>query len=125
MAKADLVICRSGASTLAELAAAGKAAILIPSPNVTGDQQRKNAAQLAEKGAAVVLEDADACERVVEVVENLFSQSASLCPDKEKKLSMMRERIASFSIADCDERLYRALRRLIDERAESGRKPKA
>lgn len=125
MAKADLVICRSGASTLAELAAAGKAAILIPSPNVTGDQQRKNAAQLAEKGAAVVLEDADACERVVEVVENLFSQSASLCPDKEKKLSMMRERIASFSIADCDERLYRAIRRLIDERAESGRKPKA
>jgi UDP-N-acetylglucosamine--N-acetylmuramyl-(pentapeptide) pyrophosphoryl-undecaprenol N-acetylglucosamine transferase len=41
MAAADLIICRGGASTLSELAAAGKPAIIVPSPNVAGNHQRK------------------------------------------------------------------------------------
>ena len=108
MANADLVICRSGASTLAELATAGKAAILIPSPNVTGDQQRKNAAQLAERGAAEVLEDGNACDKIVPLVDFLFS------PAGEERLSGMRRKVADFAVPDCGERLYRALRNLID-----------
>lgn len=108
MANADLVICRSGASTLAELATAGKAAILIPSPNVTGDQQRKNAAQLAEKGAAEVLEDDAACDKIQSLV-------TSLClPAGEERLASMRRKIRDFAVPDCEERLYRALRNLID-----------
>jgi UDP-N-acetylglucosamine--N-acetylmuramyl-(pentapeptide) pyrophosphoryl-undecaprenol N-acetylglucosamine transferase len=52
---ADLVVCRAGATTLAEITAAGKAAILIPLPTATDDHQRKNAEALAASGAADVL----------------------------------------------------------------------
>jgi UDP-N-acetylglucosamine--N-acetylmuramyl-(pentapeptide) pyrophosphoryl-undecaprenol N-acetylglucosamine transferase len=53
--EADVVVCRAGATTLAELTAAGKAAILIPLPTATDDHQRKNAEALAAHGAAEVL----------------------------------------------------------------------
>jgi UDP-N-acetylglucosamine--N-acetylmuramyl-(pentapeptide) pyrophosphoryl-undecaprenol N-acetylglucosamine transferase len=52
---ADLIVCRAGATTLAELTAAGKPAILIPLPTATDDHQRKNADALARSGAADVL----------------------------------------------------------------------
>lgn len=55
MAAADLVLCRSGASTLAELAVLGKPALLVPSPNVTAHQQERNAALMERLGAARVL----------------------------------------------------------------------
>lgn len=53
--QADLTVCRAGSTTLAELAAAGKAAILVPLPTATDDHQRKNADALASAGAADVL----------------------------------------------------------------------
>src|SRR5205807_1396467 len=56
---ADLVVCRAGATTIAELTAAGRAAILIPLPTATDDHQRKNAAVLARAGAAEVIEQHD------------------------------------------------------------------
>jgi UDP-N-acetylglucosamine--N-acetylmuramyl-(pentapeptide) pyrophosphoryl-undecaprenol N-acetylglucosamine transferase len=52
---ADLVVCRAGSSTLAELAAVGKASLLIPSPNVTENHQEENARGLESAGAAEVL----------------------------------------------------------------------
>src|SRR5689334_2106738 len=55
-ARADLVVCRSGASTVAEIAAAGKPAIFIPLPTAADDHQRVNAEALARHGAAVVVE---------------------------------------------------------------------
>jgi UDP-N-acetylglucosamine--N-acetylmuramyl-(pentapeptide) pyrophosphoryl-undecaprenol N-acetylglucosamine transferase len=54
---ADLVICRSGASTIAELAVCGKAAILIPYPYAAHNHQFINAKQLVELGAAVMIRD--------------------------------------------------------------------
>ncbi|HTB23234.1 MAG TPA: UDP-N-acetylglucosamine--N-acetylmuramyl-(pentapeptide) pyrophosphoryl-undecaprenol N-acetylglucosamine transferase [bacterium] len=57
-AAADLVLCRSGASTLAELGVAGKPSLQVPYPHATGDHQRANAAAFARNGAAVLL-DAD------------------------------------------------------------------
>jgi len=60
LGNADLIVCRAGATTLAEVAAAGKAAILIPLPTATDDHQRKNAAALATVGAADVLPQRDA-----------------------------------------------------------------
>lgn len=54
-AKADLVICRAGATTCAELAAAGKAAIMIPLPTAADDHQRKNAEALKNAGAAKMI----------------------------------------------------------------------
>jgi UDP-N-acetylglucosamine--N-acetylmuramyl-(pentapeptide) pyrophosphoryl-undecaprenol N-acetylglucosamine transferase len=58
--QADLIVCRAGATTLAEITAAGKAAILIPLPTATDDHQRQNADALAATGAAEVLLQADA-----------------------------------------------------------------
>jgi UDP-N-acetylglucosamine--N-acetylmuramyl-(pentapeptide) pyrophosphoryl-undecaprenol N-acetylglucosamine transferase len=60
LAGADLIVCRAGATTLAEITAAGKAAILIPLPTATDDHQRKNAESLVEAGAAEVLLQRDA-----------------------------------------------------------------
>jgi UDP-N-acetylglucosamine--N-acetylmuramyl-(pentapeptide) pyrophosphoryl-undecaprenol N-acetylglucosamine transferase len=54
---ADLVVCRSGASTVAEIAAAGKPAVFVPFPRAADDHQRVNAEALARHGAAVVVEE--------------------------------------------------------------------
>jgi UDP-N-acetylglucosamine--N-acetylmuramyl-(pentapeptide) pyrophosphoryl-undecaprenol N-acetylglucosamine transferase len=59
LAEADLVVCRSGATTLAELAAAGRPAILVPFPFAADDHQRANAEAVRDVGAAVVIEDRD------------------------------------------------------------------
>jgi UDP-N-acetylglucosamine--N-acetylmuramyl-(pentapeptide) pyrophosphoryl-undecaprenol N-acetylglucosamine transferase len=56
-ARADLVVCRSGASTVAEITAAGKPAIFVPFPRAADDHQRVNAEALARLGAAVVVEE--------------------------------------------------------------------
>jgi UDP-N-acetylglucosamine--N-acetylmuramyl-(pentapeptide) pyrophosphoryl-undecaprenol N-acetylglucosamine transferase len=56
-ARADVVVCRSGASTVAEIAAAGKPAIFVPFPRAADDHQRVNAEALANHGAAVVVEE--------------------------------------------------------------------
>jgi UDP-N-acetylglucosamine--N-acetylmuramyl-(pentapeptide) pyrophosphoryl-undecaprenol N-acetylglucosamine transferase len=58
-AAADLIICRSGATTVAELTAAGKAAILIPFPLAADDHQRKNAEALQQAGAARLIVQQD------------------------------------------------------------------
>jgi UDP-N-acetylglucosamine--N-acetylmuramyl-(pentapeptide) pyrophosphoryl-undecaprenol N-acetylglucosamine transferase len=58
--RADLVVCRAGATALAEIAVAGKPAILIPLPTAADDHQRKNAEALAEAGAADLLLQQDA-----------------------------------------------------------------
>jgi UDP-N-acetylglucosamine--N-acetylmuramyl-(pentapeptide) pyrophosphoryl-undecaprenol N-acetylglucosamine transferase len=55
MAAADLVVCRAGASTIAELSLMGKPCVLVPSPNVTNNHQEKNARVLERAGGAVVL----------------------------------------------------------------------
>lgn len=59
---ADIVICRCGAMTIAELSSVGVASILIPSPNVSGNHQYKNAKKLSERGAAVLIEEKNLTE---------------------------------------------------------------
>jgi UDP-N-acetylglucosamine--N-acetylmuramyl-(pentapeptide) pyrophosphoryl-undecaprenol N-acetylglucosamine transferase len=73
MKNADLVICRAGATTLAELTASGRPAILVPLPTAADDHQRKNAEVLAAAGAAELLEQsqmtgARLAERIVALV---------------------------------------------------------
>ena len=106
MKDADLVICRSGASTLAELSVAQKAAILIPSPHVTGDQQNKNANELLRKNAAIVLSDDDAADQIVNVVKQLLEQD-------ETKLKELSNNIGQFAFSDCDERIYSEIKNLL------------
>ena len=56
---ADLVVCRSGASTVAELAAAGSAALLVPFPHAVDDHQTRNGQYLVDAGAALMIAEAE------------------------------------------------------------------
>ena len=68
----DIVITRCGAMTLAEISASAVAAILIPSPNVTGDHQYKNANLIYKLGAGMLLEEKNLCEEsLISVLEQL------------------------------------------------------
>jgi UDP-N-acetylglucosamine--N-acetylmuramyl-(pentapeptide) pyrophosphoryl-undecaprenol N-acetylglucosamine transferase len=79
---ADLIVCRAGATTLAELTAAGKPAILIPLPTATDDHQRKNAEALSSEGAAAMLLQADLTGPV------LADRILKLAADSETRRSM-------------------------------------
>lgn len=79
LAAADLVVCRAGALTLAELAAAGRPAVLIPSPHVTHRHQEANARVFARAGAAVVLrEEGLDGRRLAAVVDDLLGRPSAL-----------------------------------------------
>jgi len=84
LGRADLIVCRAGATTLAEITAAGKAAILIPLPTATDDHQRKNAMALSDAGAADVLVQRDLTGPV------LAQRILTLAGDRER-----RERMAA------------------------------
>lgn len=76
---ADLVVCRAGALTLAELATVGKPALLVPFPHATDDHQRRNARALADVGAARWVDDADFDgARLVDEVGALMDDPAAL-----------------------------------------------
>ncbi len=84
---ADLVVSRAGASSISELQLLGKAAILVPSPNVAEDHQTKNALALVNRDAAVMVTDADAVETLVPTMLDTVGNSdllASLSANVEK-----------------------------------------
>lgn len=76
-ALSDVVISRSGASSISEICAIGKAAVLVPSPNVAEDHQTHNAMALVRKDAALMVKDAEA-------VEKLLPTTLELLADEEK-----------------------------------------
>ena len=89
-ARADLFICRSGASTVAEVTAAGKPAVLVPFPRAADDHQKRNAEALERAGAAVMLEESKLNrESLVEVVCKMFGDPSQLdkMGDAARKLS--------------------------------------
>src|SRR5947209_7292943 len=72
VAAADIVICRSGAGTVSELAAAGKPSILVPFPFAADDHQARNAEAMANAGAARMLTDSEINgERLVRTLEEM------------------------------------------------------
>jgi UDP-N-acetylglucosamine--N-acetylmuramyl-(pentapeptide) pyrophosphoryl-undecaprenol N-acetylglucosamine transferase len=78
-ARADLILCRSGASTVAELTAAGKPAILVPFPRAADDHQKRNAEAMERAGAAVMLEESKlSTDRLVETMSALFAHQDRL-----------------------------------------------
>ena len=78
-ARADLVLCRSGASTVAEIAAAGKPAIFVPFPRAADDHQRRNAEAMEQANAAVVLEETRLDEVwLIDTIEALLEDPARL-----------------------------------------------
>ena len=77
--RADLVLCRSGASTVAEIAAAGKPAIFVPFPRAADDHQRRNAEAMEQANAAVVLEETKLDEVwLVDTIDALLEDPARL-----------------------------------------------
>lgn len=106
MLAADLVICRSGASTLSELAAINKASILIPSPNVTNNQQYKNAKLLADKGAALLIEDAA-------LTAELLTEEADILLSDPSALKKMQVAAGQFAVKDTEEKIMQTLKRLV------------
>jgi UDP-N-acetylglucosamine--N-acetylmuramyl-(pentapeptide) pyrophosphoryl-undecaprenol N-acetylglucosamine transferase len=82
-AQADLVICRAGAVTVAELSAGGVASILVPFPHAVDDHQSANARFLAEQGAAILIQQRDLTpQRLAEMIASL---------DRPKLLEMARK----------------------------------
>lgn len=82
MAAADLIIARSGAMTLTEIAALGKASILIPSPNVAENHQYFNAKSYSDAGAAVLLEEKDLSGK------ELYREAVAILQNESLRLSM-------------------------------------
>ncbi|MCL2157850.1 MAG: undecaprenyldiphospho-muramoylpentapeptide beta-N-acetylglucosaminyltransferase [Oscillospiraceae bacterium] len=98
-AAADIVICRAGALTLAELAVLKKPAILIPSPYVAENHQYKNAEALAGQGAALIVEEKDLCAKaLIDKIEELTKNPA--------KLSDMAHNIGKFAAYDTLDKIY-------------------
>lgn len=105
MAEADLVICRAGAMSISELAAAGAPAVLVPSPNVTGDHQYKNAKVLADAGAAVLLTESVLAEQLCECVLTLLREW-----ERREALS---EAISAFARPEANRMIYEDILRLV------------
>ena len=78
-AAADVVVCRAGAMTVAELSVAGVPAVLVPLPGAPGDHQTANARVLERAGAAVLLPDAECTgDRLATILDGLFDDPTSL-----------------------------------------------
>ncbi len=78
-ARASLLVCRAGASTVAEVTGAGKPAVFVPFPRAADDHQKRNAEALERAGAAVMLEESRLTrESLVQAVSGLFSEPSRL-----------------------------------------------
>lgn len=96
---ADLVICRSGALTVSELAAAGVASLLVPFPAAVDDHQTFNAQFLVNAGAALLIQERDlSAQRLADALYNLFVQG-------RERLQHMAERAREHAIVDADTRI--------------------
>lgn len=100
MSAADIVICRCGAATLAELSAVGRAAILIPSPNVTNNHQYENGKRLEEMRAAIMLEERDLTKDCLGEKIQLLAHSEALRRALEGKVLSQKNKASSELIAN-------------------------
>lgn len=98
-AAADVVISRSGASSVSELCAAQKAVIFVPSPNVAEDHQTHNAMALVRKDAAMMVKDSDAAEKLMPAACALI-EDAEKTALLEKNIAKLALRDAAMTIAD-------------------------
>ena len=107
MDAADLVLCRAGASTLAELTCIGKPAVLIPSPNVTNNHQERNARVLERAGGAkVLLEGSFTADDLYNLVSDLLADPA--------QLAQMADNMRATGVSDAAERIADLVLELAD-----------
>lgn len=113
-AAADLVICRAGATTLAELTAVGRPAILIPYPYAAANHQERNARKLEDMGAARMIRDRDLTGQVV------ASAILELCNNESLRKEMQRASSA-FGKVDAAERVVTIATNLAARRRTGGK----
>lgn len=89
-AMADVVISRSGASSVSELCATGKASIFVPSPNVAEDHQTHNAMALVSKDAAVLVKDAEAAQKLLPTAMELIHDSERIARIEKNALKLAK-----------------------------------
>mgnify|MGYP004464504837 CR=1 FL=1 len=109
MAAADLVICRAGAATIAEVMASGTPCIMVPSPNVTDNHQEKNARVLEARGAAEVIRECD-CDGDV-----LYDAAKAILSDPARQ-KRMKAAAQEMAVVDSAERIYETVLRLAKAR---------
>ena len=103
-ADANFVICRSGAGTIAELAACGKASILIPFPSSSKHHQLRNAEFMSNAGASILIEEACLTGEVLaSAISGLLDDRAALMEMEEHSLFLSKRDATSQSIKFCKE----------------------
>ncbi len=105
-AAADIVVSRAGAGSISELELLGKPSILVPSPNVAEDHQTKNALALADKGAAILVPDSEARDRLADTILALASD--------RKRLQEMSAAISAMALRDSDEKIADEVERMLN-----------
>lgn len=103
---ADLMVSRAGASTISEIQLLGIPSVLVPSPNVAEDHQRKNAQALADRDAAVMVLDADAPRLLGQTVTHLMA-------DPERRKTLGRNAL-EMALRDSDEKITDCIYSLIN-----------
>jgi UDP-N-acetylglucosamine--N-acetylmuramyl-(pentapeptide) pyrophosphoryl-undecaprenol N-acetylglucosamine transferase len=105
--RADLIICRAGALTVAEVAAAGVPAIFVPLPHAVDDHQTRNAESLTREGAALLLPQSQLTqERLAEIVRELGAQ--------REKLIGMAQAARRVAILDATGRVAAVCKQLVE-----------
>lgn len=100
--RAHLVVCRAGATTIAELTACGRPSVLIPFPHAADDHQTANAQALTRKGAALMLHQSDLTgERLARLVGDLLNDRERLMSMAGVALSMARKGAADLILKEC------------------------
>ena len=108
MAAADIIMCRGGASSLAEVCAAGKPSVIAPSPYVTDNHQEKNARVIEKNGAAVVVLEKQISGK------DMYETVKSIILDKEK-MAEMGKNAKKMAVTDGTEKIFKEILRLFDE----------
>jgi UDP-N-acetylglucosamine--N-acetylmuramyl-(pentapeptide) pyrophosphoryl-undecaprenol N-acetylglucosamine transferase len=108
-AAADVVISRSGALAVSEICIAGKPVILVPSPNVAEDHQTKNAKALVDKGAAILVQDKEAREKLLEEAFRLLFD--------QHRASKLTENIAKLGRPEATSAIVNEIEKLLAEKS--------
>lgn len=108
MKKTDLMVTRTGASTIAEVTALGIPSVLIPSPYVTHNHQYKNALVLEKKNAGVIIEeDKLSSEILIKTIDDILKD--------QKRYDIMKKNSESLGVKNSASKIYEVIKSLVDE----------
>jgi UDP-N-acetylglucosamine--N-acetylmuramyl-(pentapeptide) pyrophosphoryl-undecaprenol N-acetylglucosamine transferase len=103
------VISRAGAMTIAELCVVGKPAVFVPFPFAAEDHQTVNAAQMVKKGAALMVKDGEAAEKLIPAVIELLKDA--------ERLKTMADKMKQMAIPDADKKIAGAILKYFENNA--------